>query len=207
VTLTTRTLWLATILAIAGCAPARPPAAPQPAPPSAAAALAEQTLDAAPDIPWSANRPLTWDDFRGPAPLDGVEGARTVYLLSYESRCRGIDFTFSVTAVVLPSRSWVKPRVLSTPAESARILQHEQTHFNLTEVYARRMRRFFRELYNPCGLIDERLKESVERFVQEEADAQRRYDDETGYGLKPQVQERWDRDIATMLTELAAFAK
>jgi predicted secreted Zn-dependent protease len=128
-------------------------------------------------------------------------------LLSYESRCRGIDFTFSVTAVVLPSRSWVKPRVLSTPAESARILQHEQTHFNLTEVYARRMRRFFRELYNPCGLIDERLKESVERFVQEEADAQRRYDDETGYGLKPQVQERWDRDIATMLKELAAFAK
>ena len=49
------------------------------------------------------------------------------------------------------------------------------------------MRKFFKELYNPCGVVDERLRESVERFVQEEAEAQRRYDDETGFGLKPQT--------------------
>ena len=67
--------------------------------------------------------------------------------------------------------------------ESARILRHEQTHFDLTEVYARRMRRFFEELYNPCGRPEEELPDVGERFVREEADAQRRYDNETGMAL------------------------
>jgi hypothetical protein len=193
---------------MAGCAPATRPATPPPAPTAAAPAAASvQAPGAPPEIPWAANRPLTWEDFRGPAPLEGAEGARTVYLLSYQSRCRGVDFTFGVTAVVLPSRSWVKPRVLTSAAESARVLRHEQTHFNLTETYARRMRKFFKELYNACGLVDERLRESVERFVQEEAEAQRRYDDETGFGLKPQAQDRWDREVADMLTTLAPFAQ
>jgi predicted secreted Zn-dependent protease len=112
-----------------------------------------------------------------------------------------------VTAVVLPLRSWVKPHVPTSPGESARILRHEQTHFDLTEVYARRMRKFFTELYNPCGLEDDRLKESVERFGSEEADAQRRYDEQTRYGLTEVAQRRWDRDVAEMLESLAAFTK
>jgi hypothetical protein len=173
-----------------------------------AAAPAVQRSESPVELPWSVSRPLTWDDFRGAPPRDdGAEQARTVYQLSYESRCRGIDFTFSATAVMLPAQSWVRPRVLTSPPESARVLGHEQTHFNLTETYVRRMRKFFRELYNPCGLIDEKLRESVDRFGREEAEAQKRYDEETGYGLKPQVQDRWDREIAAKLTELAAFAK
>jgi hypothetical protein len=162
--------------------------------------------DAAAEIPWSADRLLTWDDFRGVPPVGGVEGARTVYLLSYEWRCRGIDFTFAVKAVVLPVRSWVRPHVLATPSESRRVLGHEQTHFNLTETYARRIRKYLRELYNPCGIVEDRLRESVERFVHEEAEAQRRYDDETGYGLKLQPQERWNRDVVEMLANLAGYA-
>jgi hypothetical protein len=46
----------------------------------------------------------------------------------------------------------------------------------------------------------------VERFVQDEAEAQRRYDEETGYGLKLQPQARWDRDIAEMLLKLDAYS-
>ena len=201
--------WLLSCLALAGCAPSARPVVPQPVTtPVAPAAGSEPALDDTQDVvPWLPSRPLTWDDFRGSAPLGGVEGARTVYLLSYEWRCRGIDFSFAVKAVVLPSRSWVKPHVLTTPTESRRVLRHEQTHFNLTESYARRMRRFFKGLYNPCGLVEERLRDMAERFVQDEGDAQRQYDEETGYGLKPQAQDRWDRDAVEALEQLAAFAQ
>ena len=201
--------WVVSWLVLSGCGPAMRPAAPPPSPtrpPSpAAAAPADPQEDAGPEIPWSADRPLTWDDFRGVAPVGGVEGARTVYLLSYEWRCRGVDFTYGVRAVVLPLRSWAKPHVLASPAESRRVLGHEQTHFNLTETYARRMRKFFKELYNPCGLPEEQMRESAERFVRDEGEAQRRYDEETGYGLKAQPQGRWDRDVAESLANLAAF--
>jgi hypothetical protein len=187
-------------VAAVSCTPAARPAATSPAPAAPPAARA------VPEIPWAADRPLTWTDFRGTPPTDGAEQARTVYQLSYESRCRGFEFTVHAAAVMLPLQSWVKPGVLETPAGSARVLRHEQTHFNLTEVYARRMRRFFKELYNPCGLLDERLREAVDRFGTEEAEAQKRYDSETKYGLEAQVQDRWDREVAAMLADLEAYA-
>jgi hypothetical protein len=158
------------------------------------------------EIAWSLNRPLTWDDFRATPPTDGEEQAKTVYLLSYESRCRGQDFNVDVTAIMLPSQSWVKPFVRATVAGSARVLRHEQTHFNLTEVHARRMRRYFKELYNACGLPDERLREAVDRFVREESEAQGRYDRETQYGRNDLAQKRWDQDVADMLSSLATFS-
>ena len=212
---TTRAAWLLSSLIVAGCASsAKFAATSTPAQRSAdAAAPAAQPTESPHEIPWSASRLLKWDDFRGTPPGEGAEQARTVYQLSYESRCRGIDFTFSVTAVMLPGQSWVKPQVLTTPSSSvfgtgsAQVLRHEQTHFNLTETYARRMRKYFRELYNPCGLIDEKLRESVDRFGRQDSEAQKRYDEETGYGMNQPAQDRWDREVAETLKELANFAR
>jgi hypothetical protein len=196
---------LLSCLLAAGCVTTtRPPALmPAPAPQSETSPNPGGDVD---EVPWSS-RPLVWDNFKGSAPTDGVEGAHTVYLLSYESRCRGAEFQFFVTAVFLPVQSWVKRHVLADPAESLRILRHEQTHFNLTEVYARRMRKYFAELYNPCGQTDEQLNASVDRFVQDEAAAQRRYDNETGYGLVQDRQRGWDKEVAGMLASLAGFAR
>jgi hypothetical protein len=188
---------------VAGCAGATPPPASAPTPTPAQAAAPAAAVPS--EIRWARDRKLAWTDFRGPAPANGAEGARTVYLLSYGSRCRGEDFSFDVSAVFLPAQSWVKPRVLTSPSESARVLGHEQTHFDLTEVYARRMRRYFAGLYNPCALVDEQLRESVDRFVKDEAESQRRYDQETGHGLMVERQRAWDRTVAELLGELAKF--
>lgn len=97
--------------------------------------------------------------------------------------------------------------VIDQPNERVRVLGHEQTHFNLTEVYARRMRKYFAELYEPCRQSDEQLRASVDRFVREEAAAQQRYDDETQYGLAAARQAAWDRDVSEMLASLDRFAR
>jgi hypothetical protein len=188
-----RPVWLLGVMLTAGCATTSPP---QPAASAPAGA----------EIRWSSERRLDWNDFLGPPPAESAEAARTVYLLSYQSRCRGEDFQFSVAALFLPRQSWVRPRVLASSNERGRVLRHEQTHFDLTEVYARRMRKFFAELYNPCGLVEEGVRESVDRFVREEAEAQARYDRETRYGLETVPQQRWDREVADMLGALAGFA-
>src|SRR5262245_55636018 len=93
-------------------------------------------------IPWAAARPLVWTDFKANAPTTGAEGAHTAYLIVYGSRCRGTTFQFLATAAFLPDQSWVKRVVLNNPAVNRRTLTHEQTHFNLTEVHARRMRKY-----------------------------------------------------------------
>ena len=156
---------------------------------------------------WSAERPLRLDDFRAPVPANAVEGARTAYVLRYAIWCRGGVFRFEVTAAFLPGHSWMSPRAFTDAPEGRRILTHEQTHFSQTEVYARRMRRFFQDqLYYPCGQTETQLNALAERFVTDEAEAQARYDEETSFGRIPERQRAWDQHVAEALAALEKYA-
>jgi len=154
---------------------------------------------------WSAVRPLAWSDFRGTAPVSGQEGALTAYSIFYGVRCVRETFAARVTAAFLPRQSWVRPEVLADAGLKVRTLRHEQTHFNLTEVHARRMRRYFAELYNPCGQTDSQLQTSAEEFVHEEVADQAKYDGETSHGLNRPRQAAWDRDVDQMLASLDRY--
>jgi hypothetical protein len=145
---------------------------------------------------WSATRRLEWSDFRGAAPSDGSGGALTAYTLLYGVRCNGARFEASAIAAFLPHRSWVKPAVLADPRLSRQTLAHEQTHFDLTEVYARRLRAHFADLYDPCRTGAAQARDGAERIISAEAAAQRRYDDETRHGLIPERQLQWDLHVA-----------
>jgi hypothetical protein len=154
---------------------------------------------------WDAQRPLTWTDFRGVAPIGGDEGALTGYNLLFGMGCTGAAFHFEAAAVFLPRDSWVKPVVLANPELRVRTLRHEQTHFDLTEVHARRVRRYLAGADSPCrGRLGE-IRDGAERLVAAEGEAQHRYDDETRHGLNAQRQLSWDRDVTGWLTELAAY--
>jgi hypothetical protein len=156
-------------------------------------------------VAWNGGRPLTWADFRGAAPAEGVEGAQTHYNLLFGLGCVGSAVHFEVAALFLPDESWVKPTVLVDPLERLRTLRHEQTHFDVTEVFARRLRRFFATAYDPCGRRLEETQAGAERYVGGETDTQRRYDDETRHGLDASHQALWDRDVSGWLDELAAY--
>jgi hypothetical protein len=158
-------------------------------------------------MPWSASRRLTWPDFRGTAPAGGMEGAQTAYGLFYGLRCTRTVFQFDVITGFLPKESWVKPSVLANGDDSRRTLEHEQTHFDLAEVYARRMRRYFTDLVSPCDQSLDRWRSIAERFVRDEATAQDRYDDETRHGLLAIRQQAWNTEVATQLGALGEFAR
>jgi hypothetical protein len=155
-------------------------------------------------VPWNAARPLAWTDFRAEAPEGGQEGALTGYSLLYGVRCVKTTFQFEVEAVFMPHRSWVKPVVLADPGERERTLRHEQTHFDLTEVYARRLRKHLHEIYDPCTDIN-RVQDGAERLIQLEPDAQRQYDEDTRHGLDRTRQRAWDEDVKGWLVELEGY--
>lgn len=192
-------------LAVAlGCAsaPPRPPArapaprAPAPArPPVAASSALDDTLrgDLAQDhaFPWSATRPLTWSDFQGSPASEGAEGAKSAYTLYYAWRCRGETFEFRVIAAFRPRQSWVKAIVLNDGTQRRTVLGHEQTHFDLAELHARRMRQVFGDLAGACRRTDADLSALAQRLTQEEKAEQRRYDAETNHGLLAAEQAAW----------------
>ncbi|MEO6222629.1 MAG: amidohydrolase family protein, partial [Vicinamibacterales bacterium] len=103
---------------------------------------------------WSPTRQLTWSDFRGRPNLMSPMMATTSYIIAYEAKCVGDAFSFSVESRFLPTQSWVKAEHLLDRA-SGRTLNHERTHFDLSEVQARRARSGLASLVSPCALPDD----------------------------------------------------
>jgi len=148
---------------------------------------------------WSAGRRLTWSDFQGAAPQGGEEAAKTAYGIYYGWKCNGREFEFLVIAAFHRDQSWVKAVVLTDSAESRRVLAHEQTHFNIAELYARRMRQRFAGFSRPCRMSDDQLSTEARRILDEERVFQRRYDAETGHGLERREQAAWEAEIRRQL--------
>jgi hypothetical protein len=193
------------ICVVAGCTSVRSIRAP--AEPSVADTIAAQLAkdDA---IPWASRRPLTWADFRGRAPdQPGVVAAETAYTILHGVRCAGSTFEFRVVAAFRPRDSWVRQSILGAPADAARALRHEQTHFDLAEVHARRMRRYFAELIAPCRLSTGDLAASADRMDRDERAAQAQYDADTDHGRDAAQQARWNKTVSDDLLALSRFAR
>ena len=148
---------------------------------------------------WSAGRPLAWSDFQASPPSGGAEGAKTSYTLYWVWKCRGEVFEFRAIAGFRPRQSWVQAIVLNDSTQRRTVLSHEQTHFDLAEVHARRMWRAFADLARPCANTDAELRALAERLAQEEQVEQRRYDAETSHGLLGDQQAAWSRKVARRL--------
>jgi len=183
--------------------PPEPPAPRATTSPAKSSSTLDEMLqsDMAPHhgLPWSAARPLRWSDFQGVPRQGGDEAARTAYGIYYAWKCRGRAFEFRAIAAFHRQESWVEPAVVQDSAQGPRTLRHEQTHFDIAEVYARRMRRLFRELADPCARSDRDLTAAAEHLLDEERATQRRYDAETGHGLRRREQAAWEAEIGRQL--------
>jgi len=190
-------------MALSGCGPggsSRPPAAVTPKAGSATLDdLLREDMTADSAFPWSAARRLRWSDFRARPPGQGEEGAKTGYALFYAWKCRGEAFEFRVIAAFRPRQSWVKAVIVNDSAQSRSALGHEQTHFDLTEMHARKMRQYFNALPEACRKTDRELTALARRLLQEEKTEQQRYDAETEHGLRAAQQATWSRDVARRL--------
>jgi hypothetical protein len=157
-------------------------------------------------VPWSATRRLAWSDFLGPPQLRTGASATTVYELSYDGDCDSGAFRFRVLSVFLPERSWVRPDLPFKAAIGRLALQHEQTHFDLSEVHARKMRRALSELADPCSMTAEARQAIVASLAEDDRKAQHRYDDETSGGPDLRRQALWDENVSKELARLNRYA-
>ena len=178
---------LAAALAALAQAPARPHAvAPKPA-----------------GIAWAANRPLTWVDFQGRAKFGEPEAALTSADLLSGAQCRDFVFSATVTPMFDPATSWVRDAKAASPT----LLRHEQLHFDLTEVYARRLRQKLKTANLDCQKLQPVFNRLTKAVYDQWSDEENRYDLDTNHGLNAAKQARWDQQIQQQLANLAAFAQ
>ena len=182
--------------------------------------------DIDPDIiPWKRERQLKWEDFTGEPDVKNEAGALTKSIIY--SKCdakivettRGFKFqlvNISSVALFQKSGSWVKPIVLRSN-QHAIILKHEQGHFDIKEVYARKLQRKLYEMGKtnyPCKgeTLAERQKyaddeaEKVLNNLSKEMNREQRslneqYEDQTNHGINLRNQGRWNLTIEKLLRE------
>ena len=148
-------------------------------------------------ILWNPNRKLSWSDFKGKIPPAAVPAATTASGISYRYSANlihhGVELDFEVNAYFYPNESWYKPQDCDDL-----ILSHEQLHFDISELFARKMRKKLRRTSFPDN-VKEEIRKIYKDILQELEDFQDQYDWETNFSRNREKQLEWNKKIAKAL--------
>lgn len=170
-----------------------------------------------PVIRWSPSRTLRLSDYiilkpgqDPPAALGrNMAVTRTGFVYTMARITSGANKGKSmirIYAQMTPSRSYILAEVAKGSAEDrAYLLNHEQKHFDISEIYARELSRFLRTQSLGKSPM-ERLTNEMNRLFEQLDAFQKKYDTETANGRNKQKQELWDLLIAQRLKELVPYA-
>ena len=112
--------------------------------------------------------------------------------------CNGNAFTFTATSKFDKENSWKRD------VRTAELLAHEQLHFDLAELYARKMRKHFALLPNACALSTDEVAAQAREIQDAWGAREELYDVESEHSRNRPEQLRWE---AMVLKEMAALAK
>ncbi|SJZ36444.1 DUF922 domain-containing protein [Sediminibacterium ginsengisoli] len=113
------------------------------------------------------------------------------------------ELIFDVYAYFNPDFSWVKPGF----RHDGQVMNHERFHFNLAELYARKVRKLLSTYtFNP-DTYKVQIAAFQKKFSDEMRAQQKRYDEETVHGTKVHTQADWEDAIKRELEELDTYRK
>ena len=157
---------------------------------------------------WQPETKLVWDDFLAEAPARNKFAAYTYTLINMEYSATITDGrvkpTFEIYAAFNRRRSWAKNQ---REARTPEILAHEQAHFDISEITARRLRKaLLTETYSRKNL-EQKINSIYQVTIQAGDEMQALYDQESDHGLNKTQQLKWSNRVKNELSELANYAR
>lgn len=146
---------------------------------------------------WTPERRLTWADYQGRALKTEWASATTASGITYslsstisnnESRLEII-----VTALFYPDKSWYKAELCDDV-----VLSHEQLHFDITELFARKFKERLKTVKNDTD-IKKKVRAIFVDINKELNTFQNKYDRETNYSRNIPEQLIWNEMVADAL--------
>lgn len=140
-------------------------------------------------LAWSENK-LTWADFKGDPDYSTGAAATTSsgisYKLSATLKNDELDVDCKVVCYFFPQNSWYKPDKVNKI-----ILAHEQLHFDITELHARKFRKILeeREFTKDVKKEIRRIYATINREVKR---MQSNYDAESDFSRNLEKQKEWE---------------
>jgi hypothetical protein len=141
-------------------------------------------------IVWQEGKLLTWDDFQG-KPAKRFSAASTHYNTFKTTEEKGNKGEVVVEAVFYKNKSWKKMSWINDD-----VLAHEQKHFDIVELYARKLRKQIQERkyssYNHLKTVTDSLYDVMDKDMDIFQD---KYDDETDASMNGDKQREWNKKI------------
>ena len=157
-------------------------------------------------VEWKSNLTLEWSDFQAKPNTDIVAFAETSYSIEIfpaevrvNENNRVLNYQqLSVKAYFLKDRSWVFK-------EKNELLKHERLHFDIAELFARKMRKAFQKLIAQKNADFNAYQQVYKQYWRECAKMQKQYDLETSHGRKYAINDQWKIKIDQKLSALSFY--
>lgn len=149
-------------------------------------------------INWNSVHRLTWNDYKGkPDPESGAAATTTSYL-GIEYNFVNNNITYKISCLFSQGKSWGLHK-------TDHILGHEQGHFDITEIFARKLNKKTGEYKFNKNTYQQDLQKIYKDIIDEKETVQSQYDNETDYSRNKDKQAEWLKKIAKMLDDLKDY--
>lgn len=143
------------------------------------------------------NQAITWNDFKGRVDRSSKFAANTSSGFNYNASMVGDSMRIIIPTIFHPRESWVKKK-----QKSPYLLKHEQLHFDITELYVRKMRRDILSQKYTLKKFNKTVSKIIKKYSRESTSFQDSYDKETKHSLNKEQQKRWNAIVEDGLKEL-----
>jgi hypothetical protein len=150
-------------------------------------------------ITWSEGKKLTWADYKGKAKPDTDAAASTATYLGIEYNFGNKGFDYKITCSFSRTKSWGLHK-------TDYILAHEQGHFDIAEIFARKLNMEMINYRFNKNSFKEDLKKIYLSITSAKEEMQNDYDRETNHSIIKDKQVEWLKKIDQLLTEHKEFA-
>ena len=156
------------------------------------------------ELPWRKDFKLTYSDFEARPNKNHPYAAITYSGMSYGFNAQvvngKVEVDYEVKSFFVANKSWMKMHLADE-----NLLAHEQLHFDITELFARKLRKQLSEM-----TFTENVKAEIRKAYQEQHEAKKEYqhlyDEETNHSKRIKQQKEWEIKVAKELEELKNFA-
>ena len=150
-------------------------------------------------IKWQESRRLTWEDFKAEPMKLGNTAAMTTTHLGFAYNVSNGKVTYRIDCRFEKNKSWGL-------VKNDWILRHEQGHFDIAEIFARRLNRLTSEYQFNRTSFQKDIDGIYRSVVDEKEKFQQHYDDETDYSRNKTNQEEWFKKIEAELKQSKNWA-
>lgn len=151
-------------------------------------------------IDWNSSRKLAWADFKGAPDPVSTNAALTNSTIKAEFGYNEKGLTHSIKCMFNKNLSWVR-------IKNDYILNHEQGHFDITEVHARLLHKNLSDYTFNSKTVGEDINRIYGETMKEHVRMQKDYDMLTNHSLDSVEQRKWDAKISASLAQLKAFSE